>query len=76
MAVLKIWSVLLVILCHFCKRCSPCGISTHVEIGKRCSELIFLSFELLRKISNFRFICKAKGGNKVMSILQNLKKKC
>uniref|UniRef100_A0A8C9MEW9 Phosphatidylinositol-glycan-specific phospholipase D n=1 Tax=Serinus canaria TaxID=9135 RepID=A0A8C9MEW9_SERCA len=30
---LKIWSVSLVILYHFCQRCIPCGISTHVEIG-------------------------------------------
>ncbi|KAM9025613.1 phosphatidylinositol-glycan-specific phospholipase D isoform 1-T1 [Ara ararauna] len=35
---LKIWSVLLVILCHFWQRCLPCGISTHVEIAHRALE--------------------------------------
>ncbi|KAM4684673.1 phosphatidylinositol-glycan-specific phospholipase D [Amazona ochrocephala] len=35
---LKIWSVLLVILCHFCQRCLPSGISTHVEIAHRALE--------------------------------------
>ncbi|XP_065686988.1 phosphatidylinositol-glycan-specific phospholipase D isoform X1 [Patagioenas fasciata] len=35
---LKIWFVLLVILCHFCQRCSPSGISTHVEIAHRALE--------------------------------------
>ncbi|KAM6373943.1 LOW QUALITY PROTEIN: phosphatidylinositol-glycan-specific phospholipase D [Alca torda] len=38
MAGLKIWSVLLVILYHFCQRCIPCGISTHVEIAHRALE--------------------------------------
>ncbi|XP_062474036.1 phosphatidylinositol-glycan-specific phospholipase D isoform X2 [Pezoporus occidentalis] len=35
---LKIWSLLLVILCHFCQRCLPSGISTHVEIAHRALE--------------------------------------
>ncbi|XP_063015737.1 phosphatidylinositol-glycan-specific phospholipase D isoform X3 [Melospiza melodia melodia] len=35
---LKIWSVSLVILYHFCQRCIPCGISTHVEIAHRALE--------------------------------------
>ncbi|KFQ46731.1 PREDICTED: phosphatidylinositol-glycan-specific phospholipase D-like, partial [Nestor notabilis] len=35
---LKIWSVLLVILCHCCQRCLPSGISTHVEIAHRALE--------------------------------------
>ncbi|XP_065523282.1 phosphatidylinositol-glycan-specific phospholipase D isoform X2 [Lathamus discolor] len=35
---LKIWSVLLVILCHFWQRCLPSGISTHVEIAHRALE--------------------------------------
>ncbi|XP_061202370.1 phosphatidylinositol-glycan-specific phospholipase D isoform X2 [Neopsephotus bourkii] len=35
---LKIWSVLLVILCHFCQRCLPSGISTHIEIAHRALE--------------------------------------
>ncbi|XP_039914213.1 phosphatidylinositol-glycan-specific phospholipase D isoform X6 [Hirundo rustica] len=35
---LKIWSVLLIILYHFCQRCIPCGISTHVEIAHRALE--------------------------------------
>ncbi|KAM9285901.1 phosphatidylinositol-glycan-specific phospholipase D [Cariama cristata] len=38
MAGLKIWSVLLVILHHFCQRCIPSGISTHVEIAHRALE--------------------------------------
>ncbi|XP_050747533.1 phosphatidylinositol-glycan-specific phospholipase D isoform X1 [Gymnogyps californianus] len=38
MAGLKIWSVLLVILYHFCQRCIPSGISTHVEIAHRALE--------------------------------------
>ncbi|KAM6104616.1 phosphatidylinositol-glycan-specific phospholipase D [Theristicus caerulescens] len=38
MAGLEIWSVLLVILCHFCQRCTPSGISTHVEIAHRALE--------------------------------------
>ncbi|XP_063181861.1 phosphatidylinositol-glycan-specific phospholipase D isoform X1 [Chroicocephalus ridibundus] len=38
MAGLKIWSILLVILYHFCQRCIPCGISTHVEIAHRALE--------------------------------------
>ncbi|KFQ72995.1 Phosphatidylinositol-glycan-specific phospholipase D [Phoenicopterus ruber ruber] len=38
MAGLKTWSVLLVVLCHFCQRCIPCGISTHVEIAHRALE--------------------------------------
>lgn len=76
MAGLKVRSVLLLILYHFCQRCIPSGISTHVEIGKTCSELIFMSFELLGKRSEFRFGWKAKGGNnvKVTSIQHNLKK--
>ncbi|XP_053827035.1 phosphatidylinositol-glycan-specific phospholipase D isoform X2 [Vidua macroura] len=35
---LKIWSVSLIILYHFCQRCIPCGISTHVEIAHRALE--------------------------------------
>uniref|UniRef100_A0A8C5JLQ7 Phosphatidylinositol-glycan-specific phospholipase D n=1 Tax=Junco hyemalis TaxID=40217 RepID=A0A8C5JLQ7_JUNHY len=35
---LKIWSVSLAILYHFCQRCIPCGISTHVEIAHRALE--------------------------------------
>ncbi|XP_058686824.1 phosphatidylinositol-glycan-specific phospholipase D isoform X1 [Poecile atricapillus] len=35
---LKIWSVLLFILYHFCQSCIPCGISTHVEIAHRALE--------------------------------------
>uniref|UniRef100_A0A8C3MKV8 Phosphatidylinositol-glycan-specific phospholipase D n=1 Tax=Geospiza parvula TaxID=87175 RepID=A0A8C3MKV8_GEOPR len=35
---LKIWSISLVILYHFCQRCIPCGISTHVEIAHRALE--------------------------------------
>ncbi|KAM6276223.1 phosphatidylinositol-glycan-specific phospholipase D isoform 1-T1 [Spheniscus humboldti] len=38
MAGLKSWSVLLVILYHFCQRCIPSGISTHVEIAHRALE--------------------------------------
>ncbi|XP_071409603.1 phosphatidylinositol-glycan-specific phospholipase D isoform X3 [Pithys albifrons albifrons] len=38
MAGLKIWSVFLVILYHFCQRCIPCGISTHLEIAHRALE--------------------------------------
>ncbi|XP_075561639.1 phosphatidylinositol-glycan-specific phospholipase D [Pelecanus crispus] len=38
MAGLKIWSVFLVILYHFCQRCTPSGISTHVEIAHRALE--------------------------------------
>ncbi|XP_032545499.1 phosphatidylinositol-glycan-specific phospholipase D isoform X2 [Chiroxiphia lanceolata] len=38
MAGLKIWSVFLVILYHFCQRCIPCGISTHIEIAHRALE--------------------------------------
>ncbi|XP_065484792.1 phosphatidylinositol-glycan-specific phospholipase D isoform X1 [Caloenas nicobarica] len=38
MAGLKIGSVLLVILYHFCQRCSLSGISTHVEIAHRALE--------------------------------------
>ncbi|KFP78261.1 Phosphatidylinositol-glycan-specific phospholipase D [Apaloderma vittatum] len=38
MAGLKIWTVLLVILQHFCQRCIPGGISTHVEIAHRALE--------------------------------------
>ncbi|KAM6413104.1 phosphatidylinositol-glycan-specific phospholipase D [Pluvialis apricaria] len=38
MAGLKIWSVLLVILYHFCQKCIPSGISTHVEIAHRALE--------------------------------------
>uniref|UniRef100_A0A8C3JER9 Phosphatidylinositol-glycan-specific phospholipase D n=1 Tax=Calidris pygmaea TaxID=425635 RepID=A0A8C3JER9_9CHAR len=34
MAGLKIWCALVVILCHFCQRCIPSGISTHL-LGKR-----------------------------------------
>lgn len=72
---LKIWSVSLIILYHFCQRCIPCGISTHVEIGKTSSKWIFLCFEFLVKISKFRFSWKAEGGNyvKVMSSLHNFK---
>lgn len=40
---LRIWFVVLFILNHFCQRCIPCGISTHVEIGKTCSKY-FLMF--------------------------------
>ncbi|XP_072780294.1 phosphatidylinositol-glycan-specific phospholipase D isoform X6 [Taeniopygia guttata] len=35
---LKIWSVSLIILYHFCQGCIPCGISTHVEIAHRALE--------------------------------------
>uniref|UniRef100_A0A8C3TVN6 Phosphatidylinositol-glycan-specific phospholipase D n=1 Tax=Catharus ustulatus TaxID=91951 RepID=A0A8C3TVN6_CATUS len=35
---LRIWFVLLFILNHFCQRCIPCGISTHVEIAHRALE--------------------------------------
>ncbi|XP_017933146.1 phosphatidylinositol-glycan-specific phospholipase D isoform X3 [Manacus vitellinus] len=38
MAGLKIWSVFLIILYHFCQRCIPCGISTHIEIAHRALE--------------------------------------
>ncbi|XP_009473671.1 PREDICTED: phosphatidylinositol-glycan-specific phospholipase D [Nipponia nippon] len=38
MAGLKIWTVLLVMLYHFCQRCTPSGISTHVEIAHRALE--------------------------------------
>ncbi|XP_071592405.1 phosphatidylinositol-glycan-specific phospholipase D isoform X1 [Heliangelus exortis] len=38
MAGLNVWSVLLVILCHFCQRCILSGISTHVEIAHRALE--------------------------------------
>ncbi|XP_051655456.1 phosphatidylinositol-glycan-specific phospholipase D isoform X1 [Manacus candei] len=38
MAGLKIWSVLLIVLYHFCQRCIPCGISTHIEIAHRALE--------------------------------------
>nr|XP_009939570.1 PREDICTED: phosphatidylinositol-glycan-specific phospholipase D [Opisthocomus hoazin] len=38
MAGVKIWSVLLVVLCRFCQRCVPSGISTHVEIAHRALE--------------------------------------
>lgn len=72
---LNIWSVLLVILYHFSHRCIPCGISTHVEIGKTCSKWIFLCFEFLVQRSKFRFSWKAEGGSnvKVMSSLHPLK---
>ncbi|XP_027762695.1 phosphatidylinositol-glycan-specific phospholipase D isoform X2 [Empidonax traillii] len=38
MAGLKIWSVFLIIQYHFCQRCIPCGISTHIEIAHRALE--------------------------------------
>ncbi|XP_074002601.1 phosphatidylinositol-glycan-specific phospholipase D isoform X2 [Numenius arquata] len=38
MAGLKIWCALVVILYHFCQRCIPSGISTHVEIAHRALE--------------------------------------
>ncbi|XP_053914138.1 phosphatidylinositol-glycan-specific phospholipase D isoform X2 [Cuculus canorus] len=38
MSGLKIWTVWLVILYHFCQRCIPSGISTHVEIAHRALE--------------------------------------
>ncbi|KFO90912.1 Phosphatidylinositol-glycan-specific phospholipase D [Buceros rhinoceros silvestris] len=38
MARLRIWSVVLIILHHFCQRGVPCGISTHVEIAHRALE--------------------------------------
>uniref|UniRef100_A0A8B9RYS6 Phosphatidylinositol-glycan-specific phospholipase D n=1 Tax=Accipiter nisus TaxID=211598 RepID=A0A8B9RYS6_9AVES len=41
MAGLKVRSVLLLILYHFCQRCIPSGISTHVEIAHRALEFFF-----------------------------------
>ncbi|XP_014796364.1 PREDICTED: phosphatidylinositol-glycan-specific phospholipase D [Calidris pugnax] len=38
MAGLKMWCAFVVILCHFCQRCIPSGISTHVEIAHRALE--------------------------------------
>nr|XP_056710199.1 phosphatidylinositol-glycan-specific phospholipase D [Euleptes europaea] len=38
MEALKISSVLLTVLCAFCQRASPCGLSTHVEIAHRALE--------------------------------------
>ncbi|XP_069709193.1 phosphatidylinositol-glycan-specific phospholipase D isoform X2 [Phaenicophaeus curvirostris] len=38
MAGLKIWSAWLFLLYHFCQRCIPSGISTHVEIAHRALE--------------------------------------
>ncbi|XP_048364048.1 phosphatidylinositol-glycan-specific phospholipase D isoform X1 [Sphaerodactylus townsendi] len=38
MEVVKIWTILLAVLCAFYQRASPCGLSTHLEIAHRALE--------------------------------------
>ncbi|XP_060100341.1 phosphatidylinositol-glycan-specific phospholipase D [Heteronotia binoei] len=38
MEALKIWSILLAVLCSFCQRATSCGLSTHLEIAHRALE--------------------------------------